>query len=135
MSNLTMHTMLAALTLAAATSLHAQADWTAVDKALGRIGAAQAGGVYKYSFPRGDLEVSVGATRIRPALALGSWVAFKRTSDGKSLAMGDLVLMPDEMPAVMSRLQQGGGEQKAVHNQLPRGTPHGVFLHNIGKGE
>lgn len=135
MSNLTMHATLAALTLAAATSLHAQADWTAVDKALGRGGAAQAGGVYKYSFPRGDLEVSVGGTRVRPALALGSWVAFKRTSDGKSLAMGDLVLTPDELPTVMSRLQQGGVEQMAVHNHLSGEMPHVVYMHVMGKGD
>jgi hypothetical protein len=135
MPNLTMHATLAALTLAAATSLHAQADWTAVDKALGRSGAAQAGGVYKYSFPRGDLEVSVGGTRVRPALALGSWVAFKRTSDGKSLAMGDLVLTPDELPTVMSRLQQGGVEQMAVHNHLSGEMPHVVYMHVMGKGD
>src|SRR5665213_696378 len=32
-------------------------DWPAVDRALGRPGAAQPGGVYKFSFPRTDLHV------------------------------------------------------------------------------
>jgi hypothetical protein len=125
---------LAALGLAVTRPLLAQ-DWSAVDKALGRSGAAQAAGVNRYSFPRGDLEVSVGGTRIRPALALGSWIAFKRTSDGKALAMGDLVLTPDELPAVMSRLQQGGVEQMAVHNHLAGETPQVVYMHIMGKGD
>src|SRR5438094_2156061 len=86
-------------------------DWSAVDKALGRAGAMQPGDVYKFSFPRSDLQVTVGGVRVRPALALGSWVAFKRTNDGHAVVMGDLVLAPDEIPAVMSRLQTGGVEQ------------------------
>src|SRR5438105_15712292 len=66
--------------------------WTDVDQALGRAGAMQPGDVYKFGFPRSDLSVNVAGIRVRPALALGSWVAFKRTSDGKAVAMGDLVL-------------------------------------------
>src|SRR5881394_812383 len=53
------------------------ADWKAVDQAIGRAGKAQPGGVYKYSFPRSDLKVRVGDVTIKPALALGGWVAFK----------------------------------------------------------
>ena len=135
MSKVTMQVILAALSFTAGTPLLAQADWSAVDKALGRAGAAQAAGVNKYSFPRSDLEVSVGGTRIRPALALGSWVAFKRTSDGKALAMGDLVLTPDELPTVTSRLQQGGVEQMAVHNHLAGEMPHVLYMHIMGKGD
>jgi len=134
MSKVTMQLTVAAVGFAIAAPAFAQ-DWTSVDKALGRSGAAQPAGVYKYSFPRGDLEVSVGGTRIRPALALGSWVAFKRTSDGKTLAMGDLVLTPDELPTVMSRLQQGGVDQMAVHNHLAGETPHVVYVHIMGKGD
>jgi uncharacterized protein DUF1259 len=135
MSKTTVQVTLAALGLSIASPALAQADWSAVDKALGRSGAMNPGGVYKYSFPRGDLEVSVGGTRIRPALALGSWVAFKRTSDGKALAMGDLVLTPDELPTVTSRLQQGGVEQMAVHNHLAGETPHVIYMHIMGKGD
>ena len=134
MSNTRSRAVMATLILATATSLHAQGDWSAVDKALGRSGASPAAGVYRYSFPRGDLAVSVGGTRVRPALALGSWIAFKRTSDGKAMAMGDLVLTPDELPAVTSRLQQGGVEQMAVHNHLAGETPQIIYVHIMGKG-
>lgn len=134
MSRVTMQLMIGVLGVAIATPAFAQ-DWTAVDKALGRSGAAQAAGVNKYSFPRNDLEVMMGGVRVRPALALGTWVAFKKTTDGKALAMGDLVLSPDELPSVMSRLQAGGVEQMAVHNHLSGEMPHVVYMHIMGKGD
>src|SRR6476646_9233541 len=88
--------------------LHAQAaaDWSATDRALGRAGADQPGAVHKFSFPRSDLRVAIGDVTLKPALALGSWVAFKRTADGQSMAMGDLVLTTDEVVTVMTKLQQ-----------------------------
>ena len=111
------------------------ADWSAVDGALGRAGSAQPGNVQKYSFPRSDLSVSLAGTRLKPGLALGTWLAFKRTSDGKALAMGDLVLTEDEVPAVMSRLQQGGVEQTAVHNHLIGESPRVVYMHVMARGD
>jgi hypothetical protein len=113
----------------------AQVDWSATDRALGRAGAAQPGNVHKFSFPRSDLSVTLGGIQLRPALALGSWIAFKQTADGKSMAMGDLVLTEDEVQPVLTRLQKGGVEQTAVHNHLVGETPHVVYMHIMGKGD
>jgi hypothetical protein len=95
----------------------------------------QPGGVYKFGFPRGDLAVTMNGTRLRPALALGSWVAFKRTRDGKALAMGDLVLTEDEVQPVLAKLQEGGIEQTAVHNHLIGESPRIVYMHIMGTGD
>ena len=113
----------------------AQSEWSAADRALGRGGADLPGGVHKYGFPRGDLTVTIGGTRLRPALALGSWIAFKRTADGKTMAMGDLVLTEDEVAPVMAALQRGGVEQTAVHNHLLGESPRIVYMHVMGKGD
>ncbi len=50
----------------------------------------QLGDMYRYSFPPGDLQVTVGGVTLKPALALGSWVAFKRMAGtkGEAIAMG-----------------------------------------------
>jgi len=48
--------------------------------------------VGRYAFPRGDLRVAVAGVEVRPALALGSWVAFRNVGGGHAMAMGDLVL-------------------------------------------
>jgi hypothetical protein len=111
------------------------ADWSATDRALGRAGADQPGSVHKFSFPRSDLRVTIGDVTLKPALALGSWVAFKKATDGQSMAMGDLVLTPDEVAPVMAKLQQGGVEQSALHNHLVGEAPHVMYMHIMAKGD
>jgi hypothetical protein len=81
-----------ALTLALSTpALATEADWKKVDEALGRQGAMQPGEIYKFSFPRSDLRVTLDGVPVKPALALGSWVAFSGRGDHATV-MGDLVL-------------------------------------------
>jgi hypothetical protein len=125
----------ACCTLASQAAAQAAPDWSATDRALGRDGAAQPGNVHKFAFPRSDLSVTLNGTQLRPALALGSWIAFKQMADGKAMAMGDLVLTQDEVPGVLSRLQKGGVEQTAVHNHLLNENPHVLYVHIMGKGD
>ena len=77
-------------------------DWKKVDEALGRT-AAVAGDVHRYGFPRTDLQVTLDGVTIRPALALGSWAAFKPVQGG-AMVMGDLVLLETEINPVMAKL-------------------------------
>jgi hypothetical protein len=112
-------------------------DWSAIDRALGRPGKAQPGEVQKYSFPRSDLHVAVGDVAVKPALALGGWVAFKRmgSAKGQAMAMGDLVLTEAEVPAVISKLQAGGVQETALHNHLQSESPRVMYLHIEARGE
>jgi hypothetical protein len=109
-------------------------DWKAVDRAMGRTGKLQPDGVQKYSMPRSDLKVTVGGVAVKPALALGSWVAFRRTS-GKTLAMGDLVLTENEIRPVMMKLEQTGVKATALHNHLLNESPSVMYLHIHGDGD
>jgi biotin operon repressor len=118
----------------AATAPAREVDWKAVDQAMGRTGAIQPGDVHRYAMPRSDLAVTVQGVRIRPALALGSWIAFKATSDG-AMAMGDLVLGESEVAPVMSRLQEAGIEQTAVHHHVLHETPRVLYMHVHGHGD
>ena len=108
------------------------ADWSAVDQALGRKGAAQPGGVMRYSFPRSDLQVTADGVQLRPALALGSWVAFRNAGGGHAMMMGDLVLTEDEVAPVMRSLQQAGVEQTALHNHVLGESPRVMYMHVAG---
>jgi len=108
-------------------------DWKEVDRVLGRSGNLQ-GETYRVGFPRNDLHVTVGAVTVRPSLALGSWVAFKQTGDSTVMLMGDLVLLPVEVGAVVDALQRGGIEQTALHNHLTSESPRLVYLHIGGRG-
>src|SRR5215813_10519511 len=84
-------------------------DWTPVGAAVGKAGTVQPDGVYKIGLPRADLHVKIGDVELKPALALGSWIAFRKRA-AATMTMGDLVLTEDEVPAVMARLQEGGIE-------------------------
>jgi hypothetical protein len=111
------------------------ADWTGVDRALGRKGAAQPGGVMKYGFPRSDLHVTAGGVEVKPALALGSWVAFEPVGGGRAMMMGDLVLTEGEVGPAMQALQQGGVEQSALHNHLLGESPLVMYMHVSAIGD
>jgi hypothetical protein len=110
-------------------------DWSGVEQALGRKGTPNPGGVIKFSFPRSDLSVTIGGVTLKPALALGGWVAFKETSAGQAMAMGDLVLTQDEVSPVMAALQAGGVEQTALHNHVLNESPRVMYMHIMAQGE
>jgi hypothetical protein len=116
------------------TKAAASADWKDVDSTMGRAGQDQPDGTHKYAFPRKDMNVTVGGVQLKAGLALGSWVAFKSTSQGNSMVMGDLVLAEDEVAPVMAELQSGGIEITALHNHLIGETPRVMYMHIHGMG-
>lgn len=107
-------------------------DTTKIDQVLGRSGQ-KTGDVYRVGFPRTDLHVVVDGVAIRPGLALGSWAAFSG-SDAHAMVMGDLVLLPEEIVPVMTKLRAAGFDISAVHNHLDGETPHVMYMHYMGHG-
>ena len=89
----------------------------------------------KFGFPRSDLQVMLGDVQLKPALALGGWVAFKPLAGGKAMALGDLVLTTEEVGPVMQRLQQDGISQTAVHNHLLGENPRVMYMHIMAQGD
>src|SRR6516164_10821699 len=113
---------------------HAQeTDWQKVDETLGRKPAVT-GDVHRYGFPRTDLTVTLDGVTLKPALALGGWVAFK-PAHGVAMIMGDLVLLDSEVNPVMLKLITDGLEVTAVHNHLLRANPETFYLHVGGHGD
>src|ERR1700693_2760658 len=108
-------------------------DWQKVDDAFGRKPAVS-GDVHRYGFPRTDLTVTLDGVTIKPALALGGWVAFK-PMHGEAMVMGDLVLLETEVNPVMLKMIEGGLEITAVHNHLLRASPATFYLHVGGHGD
>src|SRR5918997_4330022 len=99
------------------------ADWhRTVDDVLGRPGTEQPGGVWRISLPRTDLKVTLDGVELRPAFALGSWLAFKKVGDQVAV-MGDLVLTDAEINPVMKHLAANGIDITAIHNHVLRASP------------
>jgi hypothetical protein len=114
--------------------LAADPDWKAVEQALGKPGQLQPGDVFRIGMPRTDLSVTVKGVPVKPGFALGSYAAFKQDGD-HAMVMGDLVLLDEEVPAVMSGLFAGGLTVTAVHNHLNEMSPHVMYMHYEGHGD
>jgi len=107
--------------------------WQQVDDVFSRK-AVVAGDVHRYGFPRTDLSVTLDGVAIKPALALGGWVAFKPMHGG-AMVMGDLVLLDSEVNPVMAKMIENGLEITAVHNHLLRANPETFYMHIAGQGD
>jgi hypothetical protein len=90
--------------------------------------------VHRYGFARSDLQVTLDGVTIKPALALGGWVAFKPMHGGV-MVMGDLVLLEAEINPVMAKMIEGGLDITAVHNHLLRASPATFYMHIGGMGD
>jgi hypothetical protein len=111
----------------------ADIDWKKVDAALGKTAAAS-GEVHRYGLPRSDLHVTLDGISIKPALALGGWVAFA-PAHGEAMVMGDLVLLETEITPVMTRLLESGLDITAIHNHILRASPATFYMHIAGHGD
>jgi hypothetical protein len=127
-------TMISIFAVLSASAANAQEiNWQKVDDTLGRKPAVS-GDAHRYGFPRTDLTVTLDGVTIKPALALGGWVAFK-PAHGGAMVMGDLVLLETEVNPVMLKLIEGGLEITAVHNHLLRASPATFYMHVGGHGD
>lgn len=122
----------AALALAAAIPVPAFAatnGWQSrVAAAFGKPGVAMPGGLYRVALPRTDLKVMLDGVRIKPALALGGWLAFEKAAGG-GMVMGDLVLTGNEVNPVLKALVDHGIVVTAIHNHMIGEKPRLVFVH------
>jgi hypothetical protein len=117
-------------------SAQAAEPWEqAVATAIGKPGTEMPGGVYRIGLPRSDLHVVLDGVTLKPALALGSWLAFVSHGERQVMVMGDLVLTDTEVNPVMAKLVAGGIEITALHNHLLRNTPHTMYMHIAGHGD
>jgi Domain of Unknown Function (DUF1259) len=123
----------ASIWLTALPAVAADTDWSKVDQALGKTGTAQPGEVHKYALPRSDLHVTVDGLEIKPALALGGWLAFKPMGE-TAMVMGDLVMTENEINPVMAKLLASGITVTAVHNHLLRAQPATFYMHVAAQG-
>jgi hypothetical protein len=131
--NPTFLTLLAAAIAFPTLANAADIDWKKVDAALGKT-AAVSGEVHRYGLPRSDLHVTLDGVTIKPALALGGWIAFA-PMHGEAMLMGDLVLLESEITPVMTKLLDGGLEITAIHNHILRASPATFYMHVGGHGD
>lgn len=85
-------------------------------------------GVFKVSVPRTDLSVTVAGVKMTPPMGLTSWAAFKAVGD-RTMVMGDLVLLEQQVNPVMDVALENGLDVTALHNHFFWDSPKIMFMH------
>lgn len=109
--------------------------WDRVAEILGKKGDLSPDGVYKVTFPRSDLKVMMDGAPVPVGMGLASWAAFTRRPDGRTMVMGDTVMLASEVSHVIDALRAGGIEVVALHNHMVGEQPQILFLHYQGVGD
>jgi Domain of Unknown Function (DUF1259) len=91
-------------------------------------------GVYKVTFPRNDVKVTVDGWTMPPFMGLGTWAAFTKGAHTEAMVMGDTVLFEDEVNAAMSTALDNGLSVTALHNHFFFDHPKVYFMHIEGEG-
>src|SRR5437016_3469512 len=91
-------------------------------------------GVFKVSAPRTDLQVITAGVKMNPAMGLTSYAAFMK-SGSKTMVMGDMTLLEDQVNPVMSVALDNGLEITALHNHFFWDSPKVMFMHIGGMGD
>jgi hypothetical protein len=90
--------------------------------------------VFKVSFPRDDVKVTVDGTRLPPFMGLTSWAAFMPGMKEQAMVMGDLVLFQDEVNQAMTAALDNGLSVTGLHNHFFYDEPKVYFMHIGGEG-
>jgi hypothetical protein len=90
--------------------------------------------VFKITYPRTDVPVTIDGWKMKPFMGLTSWAAFRKGVEKESIVMGDLVLFEDEVNPVMSVVFENGLSVTALHNHFFYDQPRVYFMHIGGEG-
>jgi hypothetical protein len=113
--------------------IQAQVDSTGLNNIFGKKGTVQ-GMVYRITYPRSDLKVTVRDFKVSPGLALTSWIGILFMGN-ESMMMGDLVMQDTEESAVVAKIVSSGLTITAIHNHLTNEQPAIKYIHFSGSGD
>jgi len=130
-----MRPLLLTLTALAVAAAIPEAQRAQIDGATGAKGSyTESEDVYRVTFPRTDVPVSIEGRAMHPFMGLTSWAAFTPHAGHELMVMGDLVLFEDEVNPVMSAALESGLEVTALHNHFFFDNPRVFFMHIGGSG-
>ena len=113
----------------------AELDGPKIDQITGLKGKLnEKEGVYRVTFPRADVKVTVDGWTMPPFMGLGTWAAFTKGSHSEAMVMGDTVLFEDDVNAAMSAALDNGLSVTALHNHFLFDHPKVYFMHIEGQG-
>lgn len=107
-----------------------------IEEAAGAKGTLNSDeGVFKVTYPRTDVKITVDGTTLPPFMGLTSWASFMSGESNQAMVMGDLVLFQDEVNPAMSVALENGLSVTALHNHFFYDEPKVYFMHIGGEGD
>lgn len=88
---------------------------------------------FKLTVPRNDLTLEINGTKIPTQAGIASWISFKKLG-GKTVAMGDLALLPNQINPIITLALDNDIHITALHNHLLWDSPRLMFMHIEGTG-
>jgi hypothetical protein len=107
-------------------------DTANIARIVGHEGQA-AGGVYKITVGRDDLQLTEMGASINARMGLNTWAAFIGT-DEKAAIAGDVAMLDSEVTPVLKALRSHGLDVASIHQHMVGTTPTVYFLHYWGTG-
>src|SRR5436190_3548127 len=127
--------ILAAISAAMSINALAALDTAKIDEITGLKGKlSEKENVYKVTWPRSDVKVTIDGWTMPPFMGLGTWAAFTQGSNTEAMVMGDTVLFEDELNPAMSVALENGLSVTALHNHFLFDRPKVYFMHIEGQG-
>jgi hypothetical protein len=99
----------------------------AAEKAFGVEGEYHADGTATFNVPR-NLTVTLNGIRLAPGSDLSHEIRMQNNGN-KTMAIGELVLVEDEVAGVTRKLRDAGINETALHNHLLHESPPLLYLH------
>jgi hypothetical protein len=113
----------------AQTAIQVPGYYQVAGKVVGKDGTMNADGSYRINLPRTDVIFQNGNGMPIPAdLGLATYIAFSGTKD-RTLAVGDVAMLEQEIDPVLDKLRAGGFEVVALHNHMTVENPRLFFAH------
>jgi hypothetical protein len=123
------------LSVSAASAAPPRLDTAKLEELTGAKGKLdEKEGVFKVSLPRSDLAVTTAGAKMVPGLGLTAWAAFQKVG-ARTMVMGDIVLLEDQVNPVMSVALEQDLEVTALHNHFFWDSPKVMFMHIGGMGD
>jgi len=107
--------------------------WAPIRRVFGQKGEIR-GRYFRINLPRTDLKVRIGDDALSPRFEFTSYVGFIPAGASRVMAMGELVLRGEEVPAVLREARRMGVRVSAVHNHLIGENPRIIYVHILVEG-
>lgn len=119
----------------ASSSALAALDIAAIDAASGKTGVwIESEKVYRLSFPRDDVKVTVDGVVMPPFVGLTSWASLMSGREKQAMMMGQIVCFADEVNPAISAALDSGLDVTSMSNHFSDDDPRVYFIHLHGEG-